>query len=363
MEHRTEEKSGRKKRRAEPNKGKTRPRTVDAMTPVEAEAGRDYTPEILEFLGGAHGSIRIDGNGDYYYEHVSTISLHFLMRSRLPTKELLWRWYQHFEQQRAESVYQTLPPLRDEEFLDILSTCDFAWDMEAVKESGLVFLSQHRKEVYLTLEVFLAMRLEAYDTMGDAELAEVLTPNGTWSEKHLKKLIQSIQTESFTRDERQSIYDQLESDYLKATARNLIDEALGDGFWKSPPPELDDLHSRFIIFARTMTNTARRLGVYTSRGDFENREQAEFRRRRANGAGGTRGRTTRNGTARNGTGRNAHLEFGYYQLLGLEPGANLAEVKTAYRDMVKQHHPDQGGAVPDFLHLQEAYEYLLTHVY
>ena len=39
------------------------------------------------------------------------------------------------------------------------------------------------------------------------------------------------------------------------------------------------------------------------------------------------------------------------------------EVKTAYRDMVKQHHPDQGGSVQDFLHLQEAYEYLLTHVY
>lgn len=358
MEHRVEAKPSRKKRRTRPHRASTRLRAMNGMTPQEVEDGKDYTQEILEFLAGAHGSIRIDSNGDYYYEHVSTISLHFLLRSRLPARELLWRWYEHFEQQRGESIYQTLPPLRDEEFLDILSTCDFCWDMDRVKESGLVFLSQHRKEVYLALEMFLAMRLEAYDTMSDAELAEVLAPNGTWSEKHLKKLIQGIQTQLFTQNERQAIYEQLESDYLKATARHLIDEALGDGFWKSPPPELEGLHSRFIIFARTMTNTARRLGVYTSRGNYEQQDREGFRQRRANGAGQSRSRGARYGSV-----RNPHLESGYYQALGLEPGAALAEVKTAYRDMVKQHHPDQGGSVQDFLHLQEAYEYLLTHVY
>jgi len=43
--------------------------------------------------------------------------------------------------------------------------------------------------------------------------------------------------------------------------------------------------------------------------------------------------------------------------------ATLAEVKAAYREKVKERHPDSGGSVPEFLRLQEAYEYLLTQVF
>ncbi len=335
------------------------PTTMDGAGAEDAQyPDRDFTGAVIDFLRSVHGKIRNDDLGDYYYENVSTISLHFLLRSRLPAKELLWRWYQHFEQERSESIYQTLPPLRDEEFLDILSACSFRWDVEAVKESGLVFLSQHRAEVYLALEEILAMRLDAFETMDDGELAEVLTPQGTWSDKHLQKLVRNIQTQPLSQNQRQSVYDQLESDYLKATARHLIDEALGGGFWKSPPPELEVLHSRFIIFARTMTNTARRLGVYASRNAFEEQEGRRFRQWPRNGHGRRRA-----GASGNGGSNNRRLEQSYFEALGLSSTATLGDVKTAYRDMVKHHHPDQGGSVQEFLRLQEAYEYLLTQVF
>jgi curved DNA-binding protein CbpA len=38
-------------------------------------------------------------------------------------------------------------------------------------------------------------------------------------------------------------------------------------------------------------------------------------------------------------------------------------VKAAYRDKVKQLHPDSDGSVPEFLRVQEAYEFLLTQVF
>jgi DnaJ-domain-containing protein 1 len=323
----------------------------------ETIPGKDYTPEILEFLRNAHGKVRIDNQGDYYYENVSTISLHFLLRSRLPAKEVLWRWYEHFERGRSETIYETLPPQRDEEFLEILSACSFAWDEEAVRQSGLVFLSQHRAEVYMGLEEFLSMRLDAFETMDDAQLADMLNPVGTWSDLHLRKLVRQVQTQPLPAEQRQAIYEELESDYLRATARHLLDEALNEAFWKSPPPELEALRSRFIIFARTMTNTARRLGVYSTRKAFE--EEAF---RAAGQEGASAGGNGRYG-ARPGNRNDRRAEHTHFAALGLEPTASLNEVKNAYRDRVKQHHPDQGGTVQDFLRLQEAYEYLLTEVF
>ncbi len=322
--------------------------------PEEIIPGKDYTREILEFLLNAHGKIRVDGGGDHFYEGVSTLSLHFLLRSRLPAREMLWRWYEYFDKGRSETIYQTLPPQRDEEFLEILSTCSFEWDPEAVRQSGLVFLPTHRREVYLALEESLATRLDVYETMSDAELAEILTPKGTWSDRHLRKLVRAIQTRPPSRAEREAIYSQFESDYLKATARHLIDEALSETFWKSPPPDLESLRSRFIIFARTMANTARRLGVYTTRATHEQREGS----RNSNGNGFRAG-----GNRLGKAGKIRNLEAEYFTTLGLTPTATLPQVKTAYRDMVKQHHPDQGGSVQEFLRLQEAYEYLLTQVF
>ncbi|HUJ77025.1 MAG TPA: hypothetical protein VL359_19320, partial [bacterium] len=97
-----------------------RPQPDSPRATGNASPERSYTAAILKFLKEAHGNIRQDSEGDYYYNSVSTISLHFLLQTPLPGKEVLWRWYLHFDRGRAESVYQTLPPQRDEEFLAIL---------------------------------------------------------------------------------------------------------------------------------------------------------------------------------------------------------------------------------------------------
>jgi curved DNA-binding protein CbpA len=51
-----------------------------------------------------------------------------------------------------------------------------------------------------------------------------------------------------------------------------------------------------------------------------------------------------------------------YRTLGLQPGASIAEVKRAYRSLVKANHPDSAGerALPRFLAIQAAYELLTS---
>jgi curved DNA-binding protein CbpA len=50
-----------------------------------------------------------------------------------------------------------------------------------------------------------------------------------------------------------------------------------------------------------------------------------------------------------------------YRILGIPPGASLNEVRSAYRRLVKQYHPDAAGerALPRFLAIQAAYERLV----
>lgn len=50
--------------------------------------------------------------------------------------------------------------------------------------------------------------------------------------------------------------------------------------------------------------------------------------------------------------------LGFYGLLGLRPGASLAEVRTAWRRLAREAHPDAGGDPDRFRLLQEAYETL-----
>ena len=51
-----------------------------------------------------------------------------------------------------------------------------------------------------------------------------------------------------------------------------------------------------------------------------------------------------------------------YAVLGIAPGASMAEVKRAYRRMAKVFHPDSAGeaAVPKFLAIHEAYEAIVA---
>ena len=48
----------------------------------------------------------------------------------------------------------------------------------------------------------------------------------------------------------------------------------------------------------------------------------------------------------------------YYEILGVAPTANSAEIKTAYRQLSAKVHPDQGGPTALFLQVQAAYETL-----
>ena len=50
-----------------------------------------------------------------------------------------------------------------------------------------------------------------------------------------------------------------------------------------------------------------------------------------------------------------------HRILGLAPGASLNEIRSAYRRLVKQYHPDAAGerALPRFLAIQAAYERLV----
>lgn len=338
---------------------------LDADTAPEgapAFSRKDFTAEVLGFLRSVHGRIRQDDLGDYYYEDVSTISLHGLLNTALPPKETLWSWYDYFDRECSESIYQTLPPLRDEVFLRILEGCGFAWEPDAVCSSGLVFLSHHRKAVYGAMEEFLTLRLEAHRAMSDDALRAFLTPGQTWTEAHLRREVRRLQTRPFAREERQAVYRHLESDYLRATARHLLDDATTEAFWKHPPPELESLQGRFHALRGLLVEEAMRLGVYVSREAYEfshwrrGREGARRSRRRG-AAGGASGHGPLHAAA--GVRSAAY----HLTVLGLAPGATLAQVKAAYREKVKEHHPDSGGDVAEFLRLQEAYEFLLTRVY
>ncbi len=53
------------------------------------------------------------------------------------------------------------------------------------------------------------------------------------------------------------------------------------------------------------------------------------------------------------------IEAELYRLLGLSSGATLAEVKSAFRRLALQHHPDRGGRSDRFSRISEAYQALL----
>ena len=52
------------------------------------------------------------------------------------------------------------------------------------------------------------------------------------------------------------------------------------------------------------------------------------------------------------------MEKNLYELLGLKQNATKSEIKSSYRSLVKQHHPDTGGDKERFLAIQNAWETL-----
>lgn len=45
----------------------------------------------------------------------------------------------------------------------------------------------------------------------------------------------------------------------------------------------------------------------------------------------------------------------HHRTLGLDPGASLEEIKSAYRALAMQHHPDHGGTVEKMREINAAY--------
>jgi curved DNA-binding protein CbpA len=51
-----------------------------------------------------------------------------------------------------------------------------------------------------------------------------------------------------------------------------------------------------------------------------------------------------------------------WAVLGLSPGASLAEVKRAFQSRALETHPDQGGEAEQFRQVQRAYEKLVERL-
>ena len=47
-----------------------------------------------------------------------------------------------------------------------------------------------------------------------------------------------------------------------------------------------------------------------------------------------------------------------YSVLGVSKNAETAEIRTAYKQLAKEHHPDKGGDPEKFKELSEAHEVL-----
>jgi membrane protein implicated in regulation of membrane protease activity len=110
----------------------------------------------------------------------------------------------------------------------------------------------------------------------------------------------------------------------------------------------------------------------------EERERQRRQQHRAAAAGGADDRRT-TGQRRTATGSRNHTGAGgsgqrtrarsqgqrrrpsretALRVLGLEPGASQAEIKRAYRERVKEVHPDRGGDEEAFQRVTSAYEFL-----
>lgn len=48
----------------------------------------------------------------------------------------------------------------------------------------------------------------------------------------------------------------------------------------------------------------------------------------------------------------------FYKILNIQPSATEDEIKTAFRKLAHQHHPDKGGSEDKFKEINEAYQIL-----
>ncbi len=291
--------------------------------------GRDQTRTVLKFFEGLRGSVRHGVSNERGHTGLSAIGLHLLLQSDLPAKEVLWAWYRYFDRDRGYSVYRTLAPWEDEALLEILKSCDFSWDTEAVYNSGLVFLQEHYREVLLCLGDVLGMRFDAYESMTEDELRERLATGFRSMEMHVGRLVREIRLRPLEMDKRHGLYETLSSDYLRATAVALLERAGTEDFWRTPPSELMFVQDRCEKLMFYLLTKARLLGM--------------------------------KGWSKVGEGHSPLAGMSeHLAVLGLNEDAELEDIRSAYRRLAKHNHPDQGGSVGEFLRVQQAYDSLIA---
>jgi DnaJ-class molecular chaperone len=52
----------------------------------------------------------------------------------------------------------------------------------------------------------------------------------------------------------------------------------------------------------------------------------------------------------------------WWKILGVEPEAEQAAIRNAYRALARRHHPDAGGDSAEFKRLRQAYEQALAQI-
>ena len=56
------------------------------------------------------------------------------------------------------------------------------------------------------------------------------------------------------------------------------------------------------------------------------------------------------------------MKKNFYEELGLKQNATISEIKSSYRSLVKQHHPDAGGKKERFLSCRLHLDLSLIHI-
>jgi curved DNA-binding protein CbpA len=49
-----------------------------------------------------------------------------------------------------------------------------------------------------------------------------------------------------------------------------------------------------------------------------------------------------------------------YSILGIPPGSTETDIKKAYKDLIRQHHPDKGGSEEKCKEINQAYNQLMN---
>jgi type IV secretory pathway VirB3-like protein len=131
-------------------------------------------------------------------------------------------------------------------------------------------------------------------------------------------------------------------------------------FWQHASGRLRERIRRQAAAAQAANERREERGGFGAGPRFDEGARTRFGReaRQARGTGrGRAGQRTQGGRidpdAASGPSRREA-----YETLGLDPGADEAEVRRAYRETVKEVHPDRGGDEAEFKEVTRAYERL-----